>query len=313
MRFNTTIAHSQMRSAWEDADAKQNAFAEAGDDGTSRGGSEDADRAYEAETGAMCNFLRHPSTTPAEIQDKIAFMRERGPLAQDNLCWNESDMTATLDCMERDLMQMARPNVSPAVNVAFLVWSEAHEEFWSRSEWPDDELARLGEAEDLAATALHEQPCTTPGDFIVKAYVELMSEYGAQGHGTDGLEFLVDGAKISHRPDQTRLRDIMDCDLGCCLVALGRSDFDARRWMIQAERFEKRVTVTLSGTAAETKRGLAFGMDGTHSQMEEILQRLTANGLRMVSRERCVSIADEIEANWPLLVLDYRTREVQAA
>jgi hypothetical protein len=34
-----------------------------------------------------------------------------------------------------------------------------------------------------------------------------------------------------------------------------------------------------------------------------ILQRLTANGLGKVAADRCMEIGDEIEANWPSLVV----------
>ncbi|WP_374407437.1 hypothetical protein [Pelagerythrobacter sp.] len=306
MQYNTTMAHSDKRRKWEEAYAAHDAFAEAGDDGTDFGGTAIADRANEAESQLFHEYLTHPSTTPAEMQDKLTTMRKRGPLHLENLCWNEKDITAYLDLIERDLINMVRPNVSKAVADAFDAWSRAHEVYWSRSDWSDDASSSLCETEDAAAQTLHAVPCTTPGDFIAKAYVELMSEYGAQGHGPSGLAFAVAETNIGRDADRMKLRDIIASDLGCCMTALGTTDFDAGRWVAAARLHGKQVSLMLT----DTGRQLSFGDPGG-TGMLDALQRLTANGLKMISKERCIAIADEVEANHRDLV--YRSQALEPA
>jgi hypothetical protein len=301
MRFHTTIQFSEKRQAWEQAYEVQDGFASKGDDGTQfKNGTPEADAAYEAEETALTALLFHPTVTPAELQDKIAVMRRRGPLAPHNLCWDGEEIERTLDTIERDLIAMVRPNVSPAVATAFSVWAQHHALYWSRGDWSDDDSSRLCDAETEAEKALYEVPCTTPGDFIAKAYVELISEYGAKGSTSDGLAFMVDDNEhLHHFTDKARLRDLMETDLGCCMAALGTVDFDAKAYVIQCRRFGKRLTVMRSIENGERARGLMLGMDGPHTAMGDLLDRLPANGLRMIAGERCKAIADEIEAHWP--------------
>ena len=306
MQYNTTMSHSEKRRKWEEAFEAHDAFARAGNDGVDFGGSAAADQANETEFRLLHELLLHPSTTPAELQEKLTIMRKRGPLHLENLCWNERDITVYLDLIERDLMNMVRPNVSPAIAEAFDAWARAHELYWSRSDWPGDESASLCETEDTAAHALHAVSCTTPGDLLVKAYVELMGEYGAQGHGPEGLSFAIAETNINQAVDRMKLRDILASDIGCCMTALGRTDFDAERWVAAARAHGKEVGLVIT----ENGRQLSFGDPGG-TGMPEILQRLTANGLRMLSRERCTAIAAEIEANHPDLV--HRRQVLEAA
>ena len=301
MRFSQTIEHSHRLTSWREAYAAHDAFAEAGDDGAVAGGTKEADEAGDAELASLDAFLFAPSVTAIEMQDKIKVMRERGPLHPDNLCWNDRDMARILDQMERDLIGMQRPNCSPLIAEAFAAWADAQEHFYALRHDAEDELGRRGDAMREAEQHLMDLPCTTAGDFIAKAFVNLLGEVGGTYDTDGGGPFYPDMSDV-HPQDQRIYRDIRDSDLGCCMIVLGRVDFDAARWVSIARTYGKKVHVTRSARG----RGLSFGMEGPHTEMNDLLQRLTANGLRQVSNDRCQAIANEIEANHPDLVIDLR-------
>jgi hypothetical protein len=301
MRFSGTIEHSHRLDAWREAYAKHDEFAEAGDDGLAAGGTEAADKAGDVELATLDALLFAPSVTTIEMQDKIKVMRDRGPLREDNLCWNEKDMTRILDQMERDLVQLHRPSCSPRMAEAFKDWAEAQACFYSEREIQDDELGKRGDAVTAARATLSALPCTTAGDFIAKAFVDLVNEVGATFPEEAGGPFMPDMTG-AHPQDQRVYSDIRESDLGCCMIALGRVDFDAARWVTVARLHRKGVNVMLT----DRGRRLSLSMEGPHTEMDDLLQRLTANGLRQISSARCVAIADEIEANHPDLVIDCR-------
>jgi hypothetical protein len=213
MRFGITTAHSQKHQAWQDAYAKHDAFAKAGDDGSSVGGTAEADAAGDAEYGTLSDFLAHPSTTSLEVQDKLKAMRERGPLALHNLCWGEDEITAWLDGMERDLVKLNRPNASPEIAEAFAVWADAQEEFYALKHGDDYELSKRGTATTIAADTLRAIPCTTAGDFIVKAFVDLIEQSGATAAEDGGGAFMPDVPHLD-KWDRRIWDDLRESDLG---------------------------------------------------------------------------------------------------
>jgi hypothetical protein len=301
MRFGITMAHSKKHQAWQDAYAEHDGFASAGNDGSAAGGTGEADAAGNAEYRALSDFLAHPSTTALEVQDKLRAMRERGPLSLHNLCWGDEEITTWLDGVEHDLVTLNRPNASPEIANAFTAWADAQEHFYALKRSDDDELSKLGTATTTAADTLRAIPCTTAGDFIVKAFVDLIEQNGATVAEDGGGAFVPDVQHLD-KWDRRIWDDIRESDLGCCMIALGRADFDARRWTSATKAHGKEVNVLLT----DRGRTLSLGMLGPHNLMNDILQRLTANGLRMVSKSRCVAIADEIEAHYPGLVHDAR-------
>lgn len=294
MRFHSTIEHHERKSAWEEAYKAHDGFAEAGDDGERFGGSPEADAASAAEYAALEAYVGSPSVTTIEMLEKIELLKSR-----EMLIYNMSN-EQPMEQLERDLVNMVRPNASAGIAAAFTTWADAQEAWFAKETRPDDECDQLGEAVTAAEKALMHLPCFTPGDFIVKAYVDMMRDTGAEGVSGFG-PFFPDEAAL-HRYDERIWRDILASDLGCCMAALGRADFDAARWVDACKRHQKGVTLMRS----DKGRSLSLDMTGPHNIMTDTLQRLTANGLRIVSDDRCRAIAQEIEAHHPDLIHDVR-------
>lgn len=274
MRFHITNQYSALRSQWDDAFARLETFAEAGDDGVALGGTAASDEASAAEYLALDACLDHSAVTPIELQDQIAVMRARGPLAPDALIWAEAPMKAWLDRIERDLVEMARPATCGLVGEAFASWADAFQ-------------AGIEEDAQAARSRLLALPCISPGDFIAKAFVSLMHRVGPEPMSPSTI-FMPNEALMTDE-DRQVWRDILDCDLGCCMVALGRTQFSASRWVLAARRASKRFGLS------HADGRWAFWTSLDSGKVDNILQRLTANGLRMVSSDRCAAIANLID------------------
>lgn len=310
MRFGITTAFSAARRAHEEAYATYDRLADAGDEGVKQGGTPAADDASAAEYAALDALLLMPAVTTVEVKEKLALMESRGV----DTCWGQ--FPKIIEQMQLDLINMARPNVSPAVDHLFAQWATAFRTAVETIGVSDAEHDRLCGFQCEAYKQLLAVPCTAPGDLIAKLYVELISEYGPtyrrpgvgnvfeiDVHGFDEVEGLPE-AHLAF------IRDITDSDLGCCMIALGRTDFDAAAWVAACRQHGKQVHLSMRG---EERAGLTFGMLGPHTPMLDILQRLTANGLAEVSTLRCKAIADEIEANHPDLIWRVDEQVAEAA
>lgn len=291
MRFHTTIQHSKALDNYRVAFA---AF-EAVPDDDSYEGNPAYDVASAAQMEATSAYLDRPSLTPMEMHQKLTIIGER-----DVQHWS-TEWPTVLAGIQRDLINMARPNVSPEIAEAFAAWAEQHALFYALRHDDEEELRRRCEATAAARDRLNELPCTTPGDFIAKAYVDLVVECGVD---TDAGPFLVNTVG-AHPNDQRIYRDISDSDLGRCMMALGRTDFDAATWVAEARRCGKNVTVVNDGD----HRGLMLGMfrEDRGGTIGDMLQCLTAGGLGEEANDRVSAIIAEIEANHPDLVAT-RTR-----
>jgi hypothetical protein len=312
MRFSKTIDHSRAVDDWRDAYAKYDAFATAGDDI-----SEEAKAASAAEYAALDALLLRPAATALEIREKLEIMRERGPLHPDNHCWH--NLEEMLDRIQLDLTTIFRPNASPAMAMLFQEWAAAriaNNAFDGGEGDADDGLVK---AEDSAFESLITAPCTTPGDFIVKSYVDLIDSCGSPYESDWPFELNLEaGPPLDGNHDklafEARYRDIIETDLGRCMVALGRVDFDAEAWLKQAQREGKGVGVMLTDKGMfrdqETGgRAIYFTeLGGPPESILDMLQCLTAGGLDAVSTARCAALADAIEENWPDLVHDAREK-----
>ncbi len=300
MRFGYTLAHSTARQAFDDAYGVYDKLASAGADGTP-----EYVAACDAEAAALDALIALPSTTPMELKEKLAILDGRAAWAWEK--WED-----ILAQIQRDLINMARPNVSPRVAEAFAAWAEAHRAHCQDTIGEDEHDDALCLATGDAVEALMLVDCTTPGDLIVKLYVEMMGALGPKAKEGRIWPFLPDQGAIGQNrdgrcevaADRAFFRDIAESDLGCCLFALGRVDFDPEAWIGQCRRAGKSVSLIVIPDASDERgyrRSLSFGMDG-EGPLADILQRLTANGLQEVSIARCHAIADAIEASHPDLL-----------
>lgn len=317
MRFHTTIEHSELLTKWERAYATHDAFAEAGDDGTGFGGTEESDLASKAEYDSLDAFLRSPAITPTEMRQKIATMRKRGPLHLDELCWNEEGITAYLDRLEADLSQMQSWPVSPAVLAAWTEW-RAHDERYAAAVDDEESDAMLPERNRLYSE-LHQTACTTPGDFILKQYARLHGVIGSTLYGTaqkDGTGNLYDididaeimeGGLFEKIEYPALYRDIDDTDVGANLLAYGLPYFDAKLWMQRAAAVGQGVSLV-----QQQHGGWSLGVHFVYPEEGEgkvptpRIRRERDRLLRILNfqcgTDRHRAVGDEIRAHWPHLV-----------
>lgn len=314
MRFHTTLGHSQAIQAWKDAYAAHDAFAEAGDDGVSFGGTAEADIAARCEREALAAAMEHPSVTPTELREKIALMRAQGPLSPDNLCW---DLTEVLDGMEHDLKRMQGWPVSEGVLTAWMDW-RAHNERYAAAFDDEENDAMLPERNRLYAE-LHRTVCTTPGDFILKQYARLHGVVGSTLYGAaekDGTGNLYDididngcfeGGIFESFEYPASYADIDATDVGANLLAYGLPHFDAKGWMERAD------SVGQGASLVQQQDGrwslglhLVYPEESEGKLPAERIRRERDRLLRILNfqggAERYRALGEELRCNWPRLV-----------
>lgn len=297
MRFSITKGFAEAERAWRDAYAKFDTFADAGDDGIDCGGTIEATDAGKAEGETLDALTNRPAITTLEIKRKIDIIQTERLSA---LC--VEDLQSEYDQIKLDLINLWRPNASPGIAAAFAEWAKAQRHFYAQRHDDDVELGKRGDAVTETRAGLMGEPCTTPGDFIVKAFVDLITNAGATYKEEGGGPFMPDIPNLD-KWDARVWKDIVECDLGRCMIVLGNVEFDAAEYMRIARMAGKDIRVIKSGAE---KRGLSFGMTGPHSNLDDWLSYLMAGGLQDISTQRCIAIADEIEANYPALVFDLR-------
>lgn len=230
MRYSVSPAFAKAQRAHAIAYTTHDAFAAEGDDNSIC-----AQAASEAEYDALGRMMTEPAQCAGDVLAKLKVFLDR-----EMYDWNgPRDPHAGAkfrEALERDLMLLQRPTVSTEMAAAFENWAAKWQAFH------DAEYEQEGvNAGNIPLSVLHDQGvawtqlmavyCTTPGDFLAKAYVELLMDVGGwnKGYpfqvknqfepddGEDGDAFLYD--------------DLRNCDLGRCMMALGRVDFDARAWI----------------------------------------------------------------------------------
>lgn len=315
MRFHVTLAHSQVHQAWKDAYAAYDAFAEAGDEGETFGGTAMADTASRIEHEMVDAIMAHKSVTPTELRKKIAFMRERGPLSPDNLCW---DIEEVLDGIERDLKRMQGWPVSEGVLMAWTEWRRLADKFTSGSQMDGVAEQVLSRQQDDAYERLVRADCVTPGDFILKQYARLLTTCGSTNYGSARANMTgnwwdvdVDGVPGGCTHDVldavTTYDDIDATDVGANLLAYGLPYFDAKAWMERAAAVGQGVSLV-----QQQHGGWSFGVhlvypeEGEGKEPPLRIRRERDRLLRILNfqggAERYSAISDELRCNWSGLV-----------
>lgn len=298
MRFHTTIEFQNRKNAWKAAYAAHDLFASAGDDN-----SPDANAASDLEYETLKALVTAPASTPTEIAEKLRIMNDRGIDAG----WTDW-FPAIMAQIDRDLREQQRPRVSPAMRDAFGTWREAYRAFfqeWSGNDADDDERST---GASNACCALMAIPCYTPGDFMVKIFVEMLGEHGA---ARGAFTFEIDNIGLTEglgtndgAAQEAFFRDLDDTDLGACLLALGQVEFDAAAWLAAADRV--RMSVGLM-EQADGRSGLwtgDFHASGTeddprHNERVYRVQRLLTGNGGDFGTERVATVCEYIRSAQP--------------
>ncbi|KQO13258.1 hypothetical protein [Sphingomonas sp. Leaf242] len=304
MRFHTTPEFAARLTAWRDAYAAHDVFA---DDDPPR--NEDRSAAEESagklEYSTLEDFLIAPAFTPTEILRKLEVMRTRDVGAG----WTDH-YPRYMAQIERDLMEQQRPCVSPGMSQLFDVWREAVRAVNEDHDGSDEHGKHLGDAASAAGLALHAAPCFTPGDFLTKVFVEMLGEHGGTNWGAEpgGFPFEIERRQLGEglgindgAAQEAYFRDLHDTDLGCCLMALGRLDFEPAAWLAAADRAGLAVTVVIG---PDEGQALWVGMGGAGGgpvqiEREQRVQRLLTGNGGGFGTARSAAVGAYIVANEP--------------
>lgn len=237
------------------------------------------------------SLLRTAATTSDDINRKLDVMLEHVDDDGRGFGWR---------MIERDINAMSRPDPGPDMGAAFAIWRTAWKDVAlhdASDTYTDAEAQRHHDAMCGAIEAVFRVPCTTAGDFMVKAYVNLIWSAGHTNNlegrkaGT-GNTFDIDLMEIdsdSLLTDayyRTVYDDLDHCDLGACLLSFGLIDFDPEQWFLAAARIgmSVRLIVNENGTQA-----IAFSLVASSDQLIDRLQREQRRLQRILSwnhRER---------------------------
>lgn len=311
MSFHTTPEFAARLTSWREAYAAHDVFYEAGDDAT-RGEdrSEASIAAEDLEYSALEDFLIAPAFTPTEILRKLEVMRTRD-VGED---WTEH-YPRYMAQVERDLMEQQRPCVSPGMSQLFDTWRDAVRALNEDHEGSDERIDQLSASLLATILPLLAAPCLTPGDFMVKVFVEMLGEHGgtywgaAQQHkDPGGFLFEIERRDLAEglgvydgSAQEAYFRDLNDTDLGCCLLALGRVDFEPAAWLAAADRACLPVTLVVS---PDDNRAVWVGMggaggDAVQIEREQRVQRLLTGNAGGFGTARSAAVSAYIMANEP--------------
>lgn len=298
MRYHFTLPYIQAKArakvAWE---AYEAAFDK--DDS-----SPETSAASAAEYAAFEEFLCFPAVTPSEVREKL-----RRALDREVYLWSDGAGARIFEALQDDLSRLQQHPVSPELAKWLVDW-RTHFEAWNLLPDTEDFFHESGPERSRAYRGLMAEPCTTPGDFIAKTYVNLIEGIGGTLVGAakadlSGNIFDIDIASQSDPVDEQEVwhraayQDLDDCDVGRNLLAYGLPYFSAEKWMERADAVGLQVYATASLT------GFGYTLAENDAPVERIrrererLRRIIATGHTI----RGCMIIDEIEREWPQLIL----------
>lgn len=283
------------------------------------------------------SMVDHP-THPADAKSIQVVLDEVGVAVADFVCttpYNGLEILLQLEAMvgqtyewmsnsgaiEQSLTAAARPQPSPVMERSFADFRKAWLEQADYEGSSNDQGLRLSNSVCDAAGVVFAAPCATAGDFIVKAYVNLLWHAGHTagthlGNGISGSPFDIDLVNIDSDSTVTDAYygavydDLDHCDLGACLLATGSINFDARSWVERADTIGMPVSVIRK---IDGSLSLSFGFIGVDDDRlrreESRLQRI----MTFTPRGRWQSVAEFIVAHRPDLVFSAAVRADQAA
>ena len=236
---------------------------------------------------AADSLLRAAAITSADVIQKLDVMLEHVDDDGRSFGWR---------MIERDINLMNRPAPGPDMHAAFSLWRTAWREqaaYDASDLYSDAEANRLHAIMSGAMEAVFRVPCTTAGDFLVKAYVNLIwnaghtndrdSRKSGTGNTFDVNLLEIDSdSLITDGYYRTVYDDLDHSDLGACLLAFGLIDFDPEQWFLACERIGMAVTLVVreNGTQA-----IAISMIDSTDQRHDRLQREQRRLQRILSRD----------------------------
>lgn len=197
-----------------------------------------------------------------------------------------------------DLHALQRPE--PSLIEEFNRWKLAQAAV-ERAVGGDEDMV----AEATAYSVLMDAPCGTPGDFMLKAYVNLLGHRGSTLHGeakSDGTGNLwdIELGDIERPADQdgeyilAAYRDLDASDLGACLLAFGEICFCEIAWI------DRVLAVGMVPWIVSDALHLGEPFDQPPARIRRERDRLKRLFTFDPSRQRIV--CSEIKRNWPQLI-----------
>jgi hypothetical protein len=257
-------------------------------------------------------FFGEPATTPTEIITKIEMAKERG---------GDDFSIETFYSVERMKTDLARQQgwpVSARMLEQWMAWRKLQEQMHGINDAEEEQ--RLSDLHAQGYVHIAMLDCTTPGDFILKQYLRLLTTHGGTLKGaakTDmtGNPWDID---IADSEDEARFEtadkigcydDIDNTDIGANLLAYGLPYFDAEAWMEAADRIGMQVSLVQQrdGSWSFGQQMDLRGEDRTTPLPPRLrrehrrLQGLLAKDFGVESRVHLV--AEEIRREWPQLII----------
>lgn len=257
-------------------------------------------------TDAIWEVIDYPAVTPAEIEAKISIIFEHE-------VYNHHDRSAcdAFEALCEDARRLKAVPVSPQMLELLWRWRHLAEEHnrlsYSENDTNEAALERCN-AVSWFFQAIMDCPCTTPGDFLAKAYLNILGELGStfriDGHVGNMFDINID---LADRPkdhseawQRAAYADLDASDLGANLLAYGLPEFSARHWMERAQAVGLGVHVMVQPHAAT----LWVEMPGDdissprNDREQERLRRILA-----FQAGRKDQLIAEIRQTWPQLVV----------
>lgn len=243
----------------------------------------------QAEYERLFRLMMRRAETPSEIKAKLDLVFDRELF--DSRGWD-----LMRDAVDRDIMRLNRPEPSNDMRAAFERWRTAAKALCEAvgDAIGDDRC----HARSIAFRQVLAQPCASAGDFMVKAYLELLTEAGGAVGGND---FDPDTEEFANAQDdgeaykRSVYADLDGCDLGACLLAFGRIHFNARLWVERAGVIGMPVVVQRSDAAEVAIQIMrAPQADPRIAREQERLIRLVEYDPRRVNQ-----IVDLLDGNSP--------------
>ncbi|EJU14959.1 hypothetical protein LH128_01247 [Sphingomonas sp. LH128] len=243
---------------------------------------------------ALWDYVATPAYNGREILLKLEELLDHTPEWRDHA-----------SAIERDLTDAARPQPSRPMFAAFHAfrdaWIAQGEQDLSQRATNSEEI-RLHDVVFSAVKVVFAIPCATPGDFLVKAYVNLLWHTGHTA-GFDGrpvatgsffdpdLLNIDTDSLVSDEFFRKAYIDLSECDLGACLIATGHINFDPPAWLARADTIGLPISLIVKPDGG---RSLCFGVIDTDDERVQREERRLQQILNFAGQRRWKAIADFI-------------------
>jgi len=254
-------------------------------------------------------FTETPAITPTEVAAKLALF-ERRQMSM----WSEG--ASYFAAVLKELAAMQGWPVSSRFLQLWGAWRRLDEQLQTVTTGEEED--RLMELRSRGYVDIVMSDCTTPGDFILKQYLRLLTTHGGTDYGKakeDGtgnpwdvaLDDNSDEARFETADKLGTYHDIDATDVGANLLAYGLPYFDAEKWMERANAIGLRVDL-VQQQSGKWMFGQCMDLDDDENRGNNPRLRREQDRLRRIiakdygGKERISLLGDEIRRNWPQLV-----------